>query len=305
MVEAPTDAELVTAARSGDADAFGQLVARYRSSMLAVAWSVLGWRAEAEDAVQEATLIGLRRLGELRNPEAVGPWLRSITRNASRMELRSARPTEPLDAGTAGAAPGPTPEEVLDEHALHDWIWTAINELSEPLQAAVLLRYFSAANSYAQIAAACGVPIGTVRSRLSQTRRLLGERLAVTKFLAHGDAVGMVAERRSMARYLLGSAQEGRFRETLTEITVPDMVLSSGGRHAVGRTILADMMESDLSAGVRQRLGRVTASRQLTILECDLLSPPEDPEHCPPAVLWLMTMSGNRISRVRLFHPAA
>jgi RNA polymerase sigma-70 factor (ECF subfamily) len=83
------------------------------------------------------------------------------------------------------------------------------------------------------------------------------------------------------------------------------MVLSSGGRHAVGRTILADMMESDLSAGVRQRLGRVTASRQLTILECDLLSPPEDPEHCPPAVLWLMTMSGNRISRVRLFHPAA
>jgi RNA polymerase sigma-70 factor, ECF subfamily len=84
-----------------------------------------GLECGAEDAVQEATLLGLRRLSQLRNPEAVGPWLRSITRNVTLMGLRSARPTEPLDAGTAKLAPGPTPEEVFDGHALRDWIWTA------------------------------------------------------------------------------------------------------------------------------------------------------------------------------------
>jgi RNA polymerase sigma-70 factor (ECF subfamily) len=62
-------------------------------------------------------------------------------------------------------------------------------------------------------------------------------------------------------------------------------------------------MESDVLAGVRQRLATVTAGRQVTILECGLLSPPSDPEHCPPGVLWLMRLSGEGIERIRLFHP--
>jgi len=48
---------------------------------------------------------------------------------------------------------------------------------------------------------------------------------------------------------------------------------------------------------------RPPAGRRVTILECDLLSPPWDPEHCPPGVLWLMRLSGDGIERIRLFHP--
>jgi RNA polymerase sigma-70 factor (ECF subfamily) len=62
-------------------------------------------------------------------------------------------------------------------------------------------------------------------------------------------------------------------------------------------------MDSDLHAGVRQRLNQITAGNRITILECDLLSPPWDPQHCPPAVLWLMTLHDQRIEKIRLFHP--
>ncbi|MEU3188614.1 hypothetical protein ABZ707_31125 [Streptomyces sp. NPDC006923] len=39
-----------------------------------------------------------------------------------------------------------------------------------------------------------------------------------------------------------------------------------------------------------------------TIWDMELLSPPDDPEHCPPSVVWLVMLSGGRHHRLRLFH---
>ena len=62
-------------------------------------------------------------------------------------------------------------------------------------------------------------------------------------------------------------------------------------------------MIGDVESGVRQRLMQVTASCRITILEAALISPAWDPSHCPPGVLWLMTVNDSRIDSVRLFHP--
>jgi RNA polymerase sigma-70 factor (ECF subfamily) len=48
----------------------------------------------------------------------------------------------------------------------------------------------------------------------------------------------------------------------------------------------------------------VTAGRHVTVMECDLLSPPWDPDHCPPGVVWLMPVRNGRISEIRLLHPS-
>jgi RNA polymerase sigma-70 factor (ECF subfamily) len=61
-------------------------------------------------------------------------------------------------------------------------------------------------------------------------------------------------------------------------------------------------MDADCSAGVRQQVRNVVASSDVTVLECDLLSPPWDPSHCPPGVVWLMSLRDDRIAKVRLFH---
>jgi RNA polymerase sigma-70 factor (ECF subfamily) len=62
-------------------------------------------------------------------------------------------------------------------------------------------------------------------------------------------------------------------------------------------------MECDLEAGVRQRLVHTVASRDITIWEMDMISPADDPEHCPPSLVWLVSLDQDRVRRIRLFHP--
>jgi DNA-directed RNA polymerase specialized sigma24 family protein len=80
-----SDAELVRAAKGGDAASLGTLLERYRAPLYAQALRILGHRPEAQDAVQEAFIIALRRINQLREPEAVGEWQRTILRNVCLM----------------------------------------------------------------------------------------------------------------------------------------------------------------------------------------------------------------------------
>ncbi len=54
-----SDAELVTAARDGDREAFGELVRRYERAVRATALGVLGNYHAADDAAQEAFVAAL------------------------------------------------------------------------------------------------------------------------------------------------------------------------------------------------------------------------------------------------------
>lgn len=93
----PTDEELTRRAQAGETAALGLLLARHQAPMRAVALSLLGYGPDAEDAVQDAALTALRRIGDVRDPSAVGAWLRAIVRNASRTRLRETRETPGLD----------------------------------------------------------------------------------------------------------------------------------------------------------------------------------------------------------------
>ncbi len=301
-----SDTDLVLAARGGDGGALASLLERHRAGMTATALAVLGWTPETEDVVQDAMLVGLTRLDQLRDPAAAGPWLRALVRNGARMQARSAR-RETVTGEVFEHLPSrdPTPEEALDGLATQNWVRAAISRLSEPLQTVVLLRYFTAVSAYDQIAALCGVPVGTVRSRLSEARRKLADGLLAAADAEHADVSAMTARRRQEAEFLLDSAPRGSFATAFAEVSSPDVVLASApGLVARGRGLLVRIMEWDLEAGVRQRLGNVVAGDGVTVWECALDSPPWDPEHCPPGVVWLITVADDRISRIRLFHPA-
>lgn len=305
LSRAPTDAELVHAAQAGDPASLGLLLERHRAGMQAVALSLLGYSPEAQDAVQDAMLVALQQLGELRDPSAAGAWLRAIVRNACRMRRRATRSYVTDDSIIATIMSDElTPDQVLDRHALRDWVWYAMEELSEPLQLVIMLRYFSGVSSYEQIAALCGVPVGTIRSRLNQARLKLSTSLLATAGAAHDDAAVLTARRRREAGELLIAAERGEFRMALADSWSNDVTVAGpSGLEGRGWQILVQAMESDLDAGVHQRLVHLTASRDLTVMECDLLSPPWDPEHCPAGVVWLLSLRDDHVVRARLFHP--
>jgi RNA polymerase sigma-70 factor (ECF subfamily) len=301
----PGDGALVAAVRAGEPAALGLLLERHRAAMRAVAVSLLGWGPDAEDAVQDAMLVALRRIGDLRDPAAAGAWLQAVTRNGCRARLRRR-----ADAGPAAHDPDTVPsttagpEQAVEEHALREWVWAALESLSEPLQTVVLLRYFTEVRSYDQIAAACEVPVGTVRSRLHEARRRLTGRLLAASSGSGTDVRALTARRRREAEDLLDAAPRGDLRRALADLAHADLrLIGPQGQRGRGHRPLLYIMDSDLRAGVRQRLVTVTAGTRVTILECDLLNPPWDPGHCPPGVLWLMRLSNGRIDRIRLFHP--
>ncbi|MFJ7497308.1 RNA polymerase sigma factor [Streptomyces sp. NPDC097727] len=301
-VERAEDAALAEAAQRGDAAALGLLLERHRPGMRAVALSLLGPGPDVDDVMQDAALVALRRIGDLRDPAAVGAWLRMIVRNGSRTVLRAARRTEPLEE-----VPLPpeltSPEYVLDQHALRDWIWEAVEDLSPALRLPVVLRYFSTGvTSYRQIAEACGIPVGTVRSRLSQARAALAGALERIVVGAHDDIGRRTREGWLEVRETLAAAERGEYDKVVADRYTPGVTLLSAGQRLGGGELLVAGMEGDLSAGVRQRPAHVIATRSLVVWEMDLLNPPDAPDHCPPGVAWIMTLEGGRIDRVSLYH---
>jgi RNA polymerase sigma-70 factor, ECF subfamily len=136
----PPDAELVRLARAGDEAGFGVLLRRHEARMLAVAYSVLGHGPDAQDAVQEAFLVAVSRLSALRDPEAVGAWLRGIVRNVSLATRRGREPLPIDDVGEQAVATAADPAEVLERQELKDWVWHALEGLTPNLRAVATLR---------------------------------------------------------------------------------------------------------------------------------------------------------------------
>ncbi|MEV7029021.1 sigma-70 family RNA polymerase sigma factor [Streptomyces sp. NPDC093272] len=300
FLDPPADEELTRRAQSGETAALGLLLARHQAPMRAVALSLLGHGPDAEDAVQDAVVTALRRIGDVRDPAAVGPWLRAIVRNASRMRLRDGRETPGLDGldrpGPRAGEPS-DPERVVDRHAQRDWIWDAMAELPQRLRLVLMLRHFSGITSYQEIADACGIPVGTVRSRLSQARGKLAEVLLRTAAEAHDDASRVVEDSRQEAELTLDGAARGRQHREILELWPAETelvgVLSTPGE----RCHPFPAMERARSKGVVQRLRHVVASPDVTIWEMTAVNPAGIPDPCPADLAWLMIRRPDR--RVR------
>jgi RNA polymerase sigma-70 factor (ECF subfamily) len=72
------DEQIIALCLQGDADAFAAIVDRYQPKVLALAWSLLGTREEAEDATQETFLRAYRSISRLAPPHDFKNWLFAI-----------------------------------------------------------------------------------------------------------------------------------------------------------------------------------------------------------------------------------
>ncbi len=166
------DRALLAAHVDGDEDAFGQLVARHRSRLWAVALRTLGDREEAADALQDALLSAYRAAGSYRGEAKVTTWLHRIVVNAclDRVRRQAARPTVPLLERQGGDAPDP--RDALSERETALEVEAALAALPFDQRAAILLVDVHGM-PVEDVAAVLGVPAGTVKSRCSRGRARL------------------------------------------------------------------------------------------------------------------------------------
>jgi RNA polymerase sigma-70 factor (ECF subfamily) len=283
------DAALVRAASDGDATSLGLLLERYRPALLAHAVRLLGGSTvRAQDAVQETFLVAVCRLQTVRDPAAVGGWLHAVLHTACLMQRRAeAHHRSSGDpAAIADRRAWISAEEELDQLALRSWIWTAIESLSEPLQLPLILRYFSGASRYEEIAGICGVPLGTVRSRLNEAKRKLAEALLSEAAAAESaERSASEAAAREFEDALNRMALDRDAREFAGRCA-PDVVIRLGTTlEQHGRDQIFRVAEADTAAGVSYRLTNVVASDRVVVAEGRFLNPPDDPRHCPPGAV--------------------
>ncbi|MGW0996286.1 RNA polymerase sigma factor [Streptomyces sp. NPDC002520] len=301
----PTDEELTRRAQSGETAALGLLLVRHQAAMRAVALSLLGCGPDAEDAVQDAALTALQRIGAVRDPSSVGAWLRAIVRNAARMRLRATRETLGLDGlDHCPRENGPAqPEQLIEQHALRDWIWYAVEELPPHLRVVTMLRHFSSLDSYEEIAAACEIPVGTVRSRLNQAKGRMARSLLSTATHAHDDASVLSEESRHEAVATLDASERGTLPQDISELWPAESRLvgrlSTPGEHTHPTPVLRQTLEK----GVHQSVRHVVASRSITIWEMDLKNPADTTDPCPPNIAWLMFREDRKVKELRLIWP--
>jgi RNA polymerase sigma-70 factor (ECF subfamily) len=302
---ASRDADLVRSARAGDAASLGILFERYRPHLFGVALSIVGYRAEAEDAVHDTFVTALTHLGELNDPAAVGGWLHATLRNRCLMQRRIKRRRAEVDAAEAALETIPDEarvEDRIESRQLREWVWNALGRLPEAMRTAMLFRYFGSFESYDEIATILGVPVGTVRSRLFDGKARLANLLLDAAGVGAADQRALEEERRAFFFESLRELFEQRRCDAYFEAHAEDLEMIWSGRQTTrGRHHLQEEIEGDFDDGVVMAPQRVLASGNVTVLEGLFRNPPGAPLHCPPGLALVMFHEGSQVARMHLY----
>ena len=177
--------ELVRLAAGGDDVAWAALVERYTPLLWSVARAHRLSTADAGDVIQTAWLRLVKRLGTLQDPERVGAWLATtVRRECLRVLRRSGRETLDADAGLLVAGPdADAPDRHVLNEATHEAVRRAIAELPEESQRLLHILFTDPPPSYAEVAAALGMPVGSIgptRGRVLERLRKIMVREGIT-----------------------------------------------------------------------------------------------------------------------------
>ena len=173
----PTDEQLCEATRRGDREAFDTVVRRYQTLLCSLAFSRTGNLAAAQDLAQETFLAAWRRMGELREPSQLRPWLCGILRNLSANSARRSRrrgETVPLPEEVISAEDGPEARAVTREEEL--LLWGALGEMPEEYREPLIL-FYREERSVAEVAAQLDLSEDAAKQRLSRGRAMLRGRM--------------------------------------------------------------------------------------------------------------------------------
>ena len=157
-------ASTVADAAAGDADALARIVGAHHDDMARICFVICGDQDTAQDAVQAAWPIVWRKLGTLRDPDALRPWLMSVAANEARQLVRSQRrhPVVEIEVADIGSDHGdPASRSGNADLAI------ALRRLAPEDRALLALRHVAGFDA-TEIGRAMGMSPSGVRSRLAR-----------------------------------------------------------------------------------------------------------------------------------------
>jgi RNA polymerase sigma factor (sigma-70 family) len=163
------DEYLVASARAGDHRAFGVLVRRWQSRLVAHAWRLLGDGEAAREAVQDGWGEIVRGLARLRDDRAFPAWAYRIVSRRCAQHIAGAVRRRALHDAVATAPESEDDGDATPGGRDIDRLRAAIRALPAAQRAAVALYHLEEL-SIAEVAVALDVPAGTVKTRLMHAR---------------------------------------------------------------------------------------------------------------------------------------
>lgn len=175
---APAEGDLVIRACRGDADAKNELASRHRRAAFLLALQLVGNHDDAMDIAQDAMMRFFATIHRFDPKRPVRPWLCRIVRNRvyDLFRRRKIRRHDSLDRVDEEGRKFEVADLDVDlerdaaRSQLRVHLWQALGELSERQREILVLRDYQDL-TYAEIAEALGIPIGTVMSRLHAARK--------------------------------------------------------------------------------------------------------------------------------------
>lgn len=131
----------------------------------------------SDDLVQETMLKALKNIRQLRDPDAINPWLNGILANCWKDHFRRHREHEDIDDQILYEKD--TPEHQYERQNLCKTIRASLTTLPVG-QRQVITLVDLGGSSYSEVAEILQIPIGTVMSRLCRARKILADRLLET-----------------------------------------------------------------------------------------------------------------------------
>ena len=176
---------IVDAVLAGDREAFRRLVERESVALVRACHRILGDRADAEDAAQEAMVSAYRQLASWRGEGPFGAWLMRIGVRIALRQAGKRRTVTWRDPLAPGQSAVPTDDPItkatdqaaLDSAPLTDpavlsmraeratELRAVVTNLPEPYREVIALRFFGDA-TLDEIARQTGRPLGTVKTHL-------------------------------------------------------------------------------------------------------------------------------------------
>jgi len=169
----PSDAQLVARCRAGDDDAWRVLVERFSRYVYAIVVQAFRFREhDAEDVYQDVFIRMYERLDQLREDDAVRPWLAQLTRRVCLDRLRAGARIELADDEMPYVETEDALDRIDEAVAVHELLATLPEHCRE-----ILDRFFARDESYRTIGEALELPPGTIASRISRCLAKLREEL--------------------------------------------------------------------------------------------------------------------------------